>query len=113
MAILTLDRPVKYTTKIQPICLTPACFDTDAMQPIGMGWGLIESKGEGSEYVRHAVLPVVDNKKCQEIYQEMDNIIDSMICAHGYEQDTCQVILTMITEIWHIVCLMYRIILKL
>ncbi|XP_057380163.1 coagulation factor IX-like isoform X2 [Daphnia carinata] len=90
IAILTLDSPVEYTEAIQPICLSPSCLNTDEIQAIGMGWGHIQHGGPLSEYVRHAVLPVVSNAKCQETYGEKDDIIDSLLCAYGGDLDTCQ-----------------------
>ncbi|XP_057380166.1 trypsin-2-like isoform X3 [Daphnia carinata] len=90
IAILTLDSPVEYTDAIQPICLSPLCLNTDGMETIAMGWGHVEYKGEASEYLRHAVIPVVSNEDCQATYGEKDNIIDTMLCAYGGEKDTCQ-----------------------
>ncbi|XP_057380192.2 venom protease-like [Daphnia carinata] len=90
IAILTLDSPVEYTDNIQPICLSPTCLVTDGLEAIGMGWGYIKSGGPDSEYLRHAVLPVVGNKECQEIYGDKDDIRDTMLCAYGGAKDTCQ-----------------------
>lgn len=90
IAILTLESPVEYTDTIQPICLSPTCLATDGMEAIGMGWGYIKSGGPDSEYLRHAVLPVVSNKECQATYGEKDDILDTMLCAYGGEKDTCQ-----------------------
>ncbi|KAI9557875.1 hypothetical protein GHT06_014627 [Daphnia sinensis] len=90
IAILTLESPVEYTDAIQPICLSPTCLNTDGMEATGMGWGYIKAGGPDSEYLRHAVLPVVSNERCQEIYGEKDNIRENMVCAYGEEKDTCQ-----------------------
>ncbi|XP_032782335.2 trypsin-2 isoform X1 [Daphnia magna] len=90
IAILTLESPVEYTDTIQPICLSPTCLVTDGMETIGMGWGHTKYEGKASEYLRHAVIPVVSNEECQAIYGKKDNIIDTMLCAYGGEQDTCQ-----------------------
>ncbi|KAL7295906.1 hypothetical protein TKK_0010947 [Trichogramma kaykai] len=93
IAILELDRPVRRTPYVIPICLPQAKHKGEAFagaRPTVVGWGTTYYGGKESTIQRQAVLPVWRNDDCNQAY--FQPITTNFLCA-GYSQggkDACQ-----------------------
>lgn len=95
VAILTLDRPVRKTRYIIPVCLpvkiAPPGDDTYAgRSSTVVGWGTTAYGGKESSSQRQAQLPVWRNEDCDRAY--FQPITSDFLCA-GYAEggtDACQ-----------------------
>ncbi|KAJ8965359.1 hypothetical protein NQ314_004199 [Rhamnusium bicolor] len=99
IALLQLDRPVKFSESIQPICLYSS-KNIAQETLIATGWGKNESAGDVSPELQKVDLEYFPNNNCQQIYsiisqQDLPRGIDGKthICAGSRTQpkDTCQV----------------------
>ncbi|XP_046475076.2 proclotting enzyme [Neodiprion pinetum] len=93
IAILELNRPVRKTPYITPLCLPPARFKGEPFagaRPTVVGWGTTYYGGKESTVQRQAVLPVWRNEDCNAAY--FQPITSNFLCA-GFSQggkDACQ-----------------------
>ncbi|XP_012286625.1 proclotting enzyme [Orussus abietinus] len=93
IAILELNRPVRRSPYVIPICLPQVRFKGQAFagaRPTVVGWGTTYYGGKESTVQRQAVLPVWRNEDCNEAY--FQPITGNFLCA-GYSQggkDACQ-----------------------
>lgn len=87
-ALLKVDDPIRYSTKVKPIQL--ATVD-DVYVPAGTrtmvsGWGLTRNPNESPDGLRGVYVPVVDQKVCNEAYNAAGLSIRSHeICAGDLE----------------------------
>ncbi|KAK2580753.1 hypothetical protein KPH14_011378 [Odynerus spinipes] len=93
IAVLELNRPVKKSPYVIPICLPQGRFRGEAFagaRPTVVGWGTTYYGGKESTVQRQAVLPVWRNEDCNAAY--FQPITSNFLCA-GYSQggkDACQ-----------------------
>ncbi|XP_011500167.1 PREDICTED: proclotting enzyme-like [Ceratosolen solmsi marchali] len=93
IAILELDRTVRRSPYIIPICLPQARHKGEPFagaRPTVVGWGTTYYGGKESTIQRQAVLPVWRNDDCNQAY--FQPITSNFLCA-GYSQggkDACQ-----------------------
>ncbi|XP_054714331.1 U21-ctenitoxin-Pn1a-like [Uloborus diversus] len=75
------------------------CLPQDSKDPTGegqiCGWGHEWSNGRNSDVLKHATIPLVDRKTCNDAYDynphdNEDEILENMICAGKENLDTCQ-----------------------
>ncbi|XP_037071992.1 phenoloxidase-activating factor 3-like, partial [Pollicipes pollicipes] len=84
IALVRLDRPVRRTNYVRPICLP---FDASVRRAhVGQeltvaGFGAIRGQGDT---VRELTVPVVGNKECSQVYRSYRTLIGAeQICAGG------------------------------
>lgn len=87
IALVQLDDPVELTPRVRPVCLPTDRSARVHLQEgklgVVTGWGLTES-GEYADVLSEAVLPVVQNEKCQEAYERAGvplTVSEAMFCA--------------------------------
>ncbi|CAL8106978.1 unnamed protein product [Orchesella dallaii] len=94
IALLRLERPMKFRRSIAPACL-PIDLDEDFADEQGLvaGWGRTQEKGRPSHILREVEVPIMSNEECktQTRYTPRE-ITDTMMCAGHPEgkQDACQ-----------------------
>jgi transmembrane serine protease 3 len=95
IAILKLDKPIKFTSVVQPACL-PAPTDSVADKADGTvsGWGATKEDGEGSKLLMQVGAAVINSATCNSLYKAYNMKIDSqtMLCAGTLAggKDSCQ-----------------------
>lgn len=94
IAILQMERPVKFGPKVQPACL-PSLQNTDFSGKMGLiaGWGRQKENDESSQSLRHTAVPIWSKEKCGESGYGAKRLTNNMMCA-GYPNggiDACQV----------------------
>lgn len=93
LALFKLERPVRFTEYIQPICLPSNSQRQESFVgqvPTIVGWGTTYYGGRESTLLREVELPVWRNDDCDRAY--LQPITDVFICA-GYAdggKDACQ-----------------------
>ncbi|XP_011151335.1 proclotting enzyme isoform X1 [Harpegnathos saltator] len=93
IAVLELNRPVRKSPYVIPICLPQARFRGELFigaRPTVVGWGTTYYGGKESTIQRQTVLPVWRNEDCNTVYKQ--SITNNFLCA-GYTQggkDACQ-----------------------
>ncbi|XP_066601678.1 venom protease-like [Prorops nasuta] len=93
IAILELNKQIKRTPYITPICLPSARYENELFigsRPTVVGWGTTFYGGKESTVQRQAILPVWRNEECNAAY--FQPITSHFLCA-GYNQggkDACQ-----------------------
>ncbi|XP_025422745.1 proclotting enzyme-like isoform X2 [Sipha flava] len=93
IAILVLDRPVKRSKYVIPLCLPPKTSKSDTFvgqSPTVVGWGTTYYGGKESTVQRQVDLPVWNNNDCDRTYFQPIN--EDFICAGLKEggKDACQ-----------------------
>ncbi|KAK7889718.1 hypothetical protein WMY93_025278 [Mugilogobius chulae] len=93
IALMKLHTPLVFNGSVEPICLPN---HGEVFQPKTMcwisGWGATEFGGSLSLVLRHAMVPLISDKDCNEPQVYAGHITPSMICA-GYLEggvDSCQ-----------------------
>ncbi|XP_054715006.1 U21-ctenitoxin-Pn1a-like isoform X2 [Uloborus diversus] len=75
------------------------CLPQDNSDPTGKGqicgWGHEWSSGRNSDVLKHATIPLVDRRTCNNAYDsnpydDRDVILENMICGGSENLDTCQ-----------------------
>ncbi|ODN06133.1 Coagulation factor X [Orchesella cincta] len=95
IALLRLERPMKFRRSIAPACLPIDLEDEDFADEHGLvaGWGRTQEKGRPSHILREVEVPIMSNEECktQTRYTPRE-ITDTMMCAGHPEgkQDACQ-----------------------
>ncbi|KAJ8967877.1 hypothetical protein NQ317_016089 [Molorchus minor] len=93
IAILKLEKSVKKSKYVIPICLPPPHLKNEKFigsRATVAGWGTTYYGGKESTMQRHAILPVWNNEDCNKAY--FQPITTNFICA-GYAEgkvDACQ-----------------------
>lgn len=87
IALLQLEEPVELSPRVRPVCLPSDRSARVHLQEgalgVVTGWGLTET-GEYAGVLSEAVLPVVQNEKCQKAYETAGvplTISEAMFCA--------------------------------
>ncbi|KAG1669933.1 Serine proteinase stubble [Nymphon striatum] len=105
IALLKLDRKVKFRDNIQPVCLPEPEF-LDAVEErsrqkewgegVIAGWGRVAQGGDQSDVLLDVKLPIVTHTECEEMFAKQnysEEISRQFICAGGDElggKDSCQ-----------------------
>lgn len=94
IAILQMERAVKFGPKVQPVCL-PSLDSADYSGKIGLiaGWGRLKENDETSQSLRQTAVPIWSKAECGESGYGAKRLTDNMMCA-GYPDggiDACQV----------------------
>lgn len=92
IAVLKLNRPIPFDKYVGTVCLP----DKNAPVPVGTkchisGWGKIHPWDSMHHQLQQAMLPVVENKLCENLNQNTTNIpvTSNMVCAgHGPNNPT-------------------------
>ncbi|XP_071512547.1 uncharacterized protein [Panulirus ornatus] len=92
IALLKLAKPLYFTWRVNPICLTPHDLIYYKEEVIVMGWGKVkEGHKLGSPRLRHATLKVLPMGKCRHNFKFFsDEITSNMLCAWRGTSDSCQ-----------------------
>lgn len=99
IALLKLERPVKFNLYIQPICLETRENLTYTL-PVATGWGALAYNGDSSPHLQKVYLNYFSSQNCSAAYSDIskrvlsEGISDKVhICAGGVneQRDTCQV----------------------
>lgn len=98
IAILELDRAIKFGPKVQSACLPETQFDdyTDKLALIA-GWGRTGEKDLTSKGLRSVIVPIWSQQQCGESGYGKTRLTGNMMCA-GYPdgmKDACQVSITL------------------
>lgn len=93
IAVLVLDRPVRRSRYVIPVCLPPTTSRANRFigeQPTVIGWGTTYYGGKESTVQRQVALPVWKNEDCDRTYFQPIN--ENFICAGLKEggKDACQ-----------------------
>uniref|UniRef100_A0A1A9WXH1 Phenoloxidase-activating factor 2 n=1 Tax=Glossina brevipalpis TaxID=37001 RepID=A0A1A9WXH1_9MUSC len=95
IAILTLDKPVRFSHEIQPICLpsSPSQQTRNYSGQLGIvaGWGSLRENGPQPAVLQKVKVPIWTNTLCAQKYGRAapGGIINSMICAGQATKDSC------------------------
>uniref|UniRef100_A0A914DI40 Peptidase S1 domain-containing protein n=1 Tax=Acrobeloides nanus TaxID=290746 RepID=A0A914DI40_9BILA len=89
IAVLEVDPEIKFTNRVQPVCLPSSDESQTADQEIGWvtGWGTTSENGRVSNRLKQADVPFVSAQKCNE-HQSIQKKIQ--ICAGEAGEDACQ-----------------------
>lgn len=87
VAVVTLDRPVKYNEFIRPICLWSGSDDLNLIKnsPIyAVGYGR-DDTGEYSKVKKHAKVTLADQDDCEKYYSKYQNFFSQTkaFCVYG------------------------------
>ncbi|XP_001237553.4 transmembrane protease serine 9 [Anopheles gambiae] len=93
IALLELDKPLRYGPTIQPACL-PDGSVMDFTGTIGVvaGWGRVEEKRAPSKTLRSVEVPIWSQEQCLDAGYGSKKISANMMCAgyHDGQKDACQ-----------------------
>uniref|UniRef100_A0A182N9T6 Peptidase S1 domain-containing protein n=1 Tax=Anopheles dirus TaxID=7168 RepID=A0A182N9T6_9DIPT len=93
IALLELDKPLRYGPTIQPACL-PDGSVMDFTGTIGVvaGWGRVEEKRAPSKTLRSVEVPIWSHEQCLDAGYGSKKISANMMCAgyHDGQKDACQ-----------------------
>lgn len=93
IALIRLDRNIRYSNSIRPICLPSVIGSTDKVtnQFTVAGWGrTLENRK--SQTKQKLVMTLVDQQKCVSKFAKAKvKIVPSQLCAGGnYAEDSCE-----------------------
>nr|XP_003705466.1 PREDICTED: trypsin-7-like [Megachile rotundata] len=93
IALIRLEKPLVYSSRVRPILLAPIADHYIAgSKAVVTGWGVLRSHGSLANQLRKVEVPLVSNVECSELYVTRP-ITPRMICA-GYVnlggKDACQ-----------------------
>ncbi|KAH8281574.1 hypothetical protein KR054_001616, partial [Drosophila jambulina] len=86
VAVIRLQRPLKFNNKVRPIPLASSSPATGSPSFVA-GWGAIGWKSPGSIYLLGVELSIFDHESCREAYG--GNISNDMLCAAAPGKDSC------------------------
>uniref|UniRef100_A0A8D8VB12 Phenoloxidase-activating factor 2 n=2 Tax=Cacopsylla melanoneura TaxID=428564 RepID=A0A8D8VB12_9HEMI len=91
VAILTMDKPVKYTDTIRAICLPRGRAGYEGKIATVIGWGSLRESGPQPAVLQKVNIPVWTNSECKARYGPAapGGIVDHMICAGRATKDSC------------------------
>ncbi|CAG7835560.1 unnamed protein product [Allacma fusca] len=96
LALLKLEKPVKFDKYIQPICLNKQDDYSDGTKmAVLAGWGRTSAFGLPSRVLRHGTMTVWKNEECSKKYEllgadDIPKIESTMVCAGSPGVDACQ-----------------------
>ncbi|XP_053663425.1 trypsin-1-like [Anopheles marshallii] len=97
-SLLHLDQPLNFSETVQPIRMRrPSTSESDGELSDGTlckvsGWGNTHNPDESTLVLRAANVPLTNHRRCNEVYEGIGSVTESMICA-GYDEggkDSCQ-----------------------
>ncbi|XP_053995276.1 trypsin-7-like isoform X1 [Hylaeus anthracinus] len=93
IALIRLEKPLVYSSRVRPILLAPVADHYAAgSKALVTGWGVLRSNGPTTTRLRKVEVPLVSNSECSLLYAGR-RITPRMICA-GYVnlggRDACQ-----------------------
>lgn len=91
-SILGLQKPLEYSSSIQPIALPDDNNILDGAYCRVSGWGNTQNANESPLSLRAVNVPIVNQTDCHEAYARFGGVTERMICA-GYPggmKDACQ-----------------------
>ncbi|XP_012160525.1 serine protease 7 [Ceratitis capitata] len=96
IALLRLDREIRFSDSIRPICLPSVVMQERSAPATGTlytvaGWGRTLRSAK-SAVKQKLEVPLVDLGQCQRMYRSRNvNVVESQICAGGvYAEDSCE-----------------------
>lgn len=96
IALIRLDRDIRFSDSIRPICLPSAVAQERSAPASGTqytvaGWGRT-LRSPKSAVKQKLQVPLVDLAQCQQKYRERKvNVVDNQLCAGGvYAEDSCE-----------------------
>ncbi|XP_063368684.1 plasminogen-like [Cydia amplana] len=92
LAVLTLDRRIKFDDKVRPICLPDEDMQFDNLPLTVAGWGKIRQGAlTSSRHLLETKVKIVPEEKCRKTQIYKDNFVSgTMMCAYAYGKDACQ-----------------------
>lgn len=93
IAILMVDRTIKFSETISPICLPSAGKRTSSKATV-IGWGAVQYNGKSSDILKKVNLNVMSTRECRKmaVFDEAPFNPRVMICAAADHLDSCDVI---------------------
>lgn len=94
IALLQLDRSVRFGPTVQPGCLPDGSVtDYAGAMTIIAGWGRVGEKKPTSPLLRALIVPVWSQEQCYQSDYGQKRITTNMMCAgyHDGQKDACQV----------------------
>ncbi|XP_050541929.1 chymotrypsinogen 2-like [Daktulosphaira vitifoliae] len=91
IAILTLDKPVKFSKEVHPICLPQSKSSYIGKQATVIGWGSLKESGPQPAILQEVNVPVWTNQECRQRYGEAapGGIVEHFLCAGKATKDSC------------------------
>ncbi|MBN3318047.1 ACRO protein, partial [Atractosteus spatula] len=93
VALLRLDAPVRWTARVQPVCLPEGPGDEGGLGPCFIsGWGTTSYRGQMSDALQEAEVELIPHRTCNGPGWYAGRVSANMQCA-GFEAggvDTCQ-----------------------
>ncbi|KAG8187277.1 hypothetical protein JTE90_019166 [Oedothorax gibbosus] len=95
ITVLRLSRPVRFTDKIQPVCLPYDSLRTDDLTSktsTVTGFGTTSFNGAASDVLMEVSFDITDQEECRRAYERELNITDVYLCAGTADgsKDSCQ-----------------------
>nr|XP_004458163.3 serine protease 38 [Dasypus novemcinctus] len=81
IALVQLKTPIVFSNAVLPVCLAPPDLILRNLTCWSTGWGMISRKGETSELLQEAQLPLVPVTLCRLLYGGSSDIMPDMLCA--------------------------------
>jgi len=82
---------LEYDSEFEPIRLPDSNTAVDSTVDVTVvGWGPNYFGGPNSDILMKAELDVVDNLWCEQLYKEVRDVTDDMMCASREELDACE-----------------------
>ncbi|KAL3272438.1 hypothetical protein HHI36_013919 [Cryptolaemus montrouzieri] len=90
IALIKLNKEVKYSDYVHPACLYVK--DDDPLGMVVTGWGNLQHAGNGSNILQKAKLYSVPLRECNITYlsRTTRSIMPTQLCAADNKSDTCQ-----------------------
>ena len=101
IALLKLDKPIKFTEFVNSICMPNTLFEEPRTTQLTVtGWGAIKYESRETPIIMQEVtLDRISDGSCAKKYEARKNTIyKSQICTWTAKKDACQV-----TKIWSLV----------
>ena len=74
----------------EPIALTPANMNPDGLQILITGWGVTETRPNGTDTLQQVIVPAVTQATCNAQKAYDGAVTERMFCAGTYQKDSCQ-----------------------
>ncbi|XP_055325062.1 trypsin-1-like [Sitodiplosis mosellana] len=92
IALLRLDREVKFTNVLKPVCMPSRGKSFSHLDGIATGWGATKEQGDISVNLQEVTVPILSNSECRKTGYGASRITDNMLCAglKDGQKDSCQ-----------------------
>lgn len=92
IAVLTLEKRIKFSDTVRTICLPESDMDFRNTPLTVAGWGKTRQGAlTSSRYLLETKVQIVDSNTCQKSSIYRDNLVgDTMMCAYSLGKDACQ-----------------------